>query len=50
MVKNEVFSPLLTICAHIWYFSSSEMLIQASLSILHKLGKKERHFLADFAF
>ena len=50
MVKNEVFSPLLTICAHIWYFSSSEMLIQASLSILHKLDEKECHFLADFAF
>ena len=31
-------------------FSSSEMDIQASLIILHKLNEKECHFLADFAF
>ena len=50
VVKNDGFSPLLTICAHVWHFSSSEMDIQAYLIILHKLDEKECHFLADFAF
>ena len=50
VVKNDGFSPLLTIYAHVWHFSSSDMGIQASLIILHKLDEKECHFLADFAF